>query len=859
MRVENPGSERRRATRPRWRALAVTGAMLLPLLAYWPVRALITNSGFAAAGFEIDGNLQLDSGTYDWANAGGPSGPTTCSSLGAGTFANVGGPLSLFCANDAATGTKDNSISGHEQDTSVQVVCGSIPNGKSDLSNFYVASQFAKPSPSSTTAHSFLYLGWTINSTGGSADMDFEFNQLAQPAALQDGTAGTPCATGNGDTANLARSAGDLLLEYQFASGGNVISVKKSTWTTTAGATCATSQNPPCWGPETDLTAAAEAAAAINDSTTPDSFGGSNCPAPNTPPSKQETGCVINALSGGTLGPDQFGEAAIDLTAANVFPSNCTTFGSAYLKSRSSAVFTDAVKDYIAPIPVNITNCTTPTLTTSLSGLTNGAADPGTTVTDTATLSSFLGTNPPGGTVAFNVYSGTGSSACTGTPVETLPAGANATTGANGASLSASGTGTASAGPVTLTPLAAGHYEVQAVYSGDGSANLATKSVCSSEPIQIRAQPTLVTQLSASSATLGTSVSDTAILSGFLGSNPPGGTVTFNVYSGATGTVCTAGNLVESVPSSGTSLSAGTGANAGKAVATTTLTTGTGTAPTLAPGSYEVQAVYTGDGANNLGASSSCGSEPLTINKAQPTITTQASPTSTLTVNTQATISDTATFGNLVTGIAPTGPVTFTLFTDAGCTTPATYAAGDTPNSGNVTGTGGITGTGPFTATFSTKWTPTISPATTSTYTWGISWAGDGNYLPIPASGVQCGGNNETLTVQKATPSLATKMRLDDTATITGGSSPTGTITFQLYDNSTCTGNLVAQYSNVPISGGSASTVGLTPTSGGNTLQTTATTYSWKVTYNGDGFNNSVVLGCNTATSAEQVTTLYAP
>ena len=55
-----------------------------------------------------------------------------------------------------------------------------------------------------------------------------------------------------------------------------------------------------------------------------------------------------------------FGEAAINLTDSGILPgggTTCAGFGSAYLKSRSSDSFTAAIKDFIAPIPVNITNC----------------------------------------------------------------------------------------------------------------------------------------------------------------------------------------------------------------------------------------------------------------------------------------------------------------------------------------------------------------------------------------------------------------------------------------------------------------------------------------------------------------------
>ena len=44
---------------------------------------------------------------------------------------------------------------------------------------------------------------------------------------------------------------------------------------------------------------------------------------------------------------------------------------------------------------------------------------------------------------------------------------------------------------------------------------------------------------------------------------------------------------------------------------------------TLPVGSYEVQAVYNGD-ANNNTAKSTCGSEPVTVNPAGPTVTVVA-------------------------------------------------------------------------------------------------------------------------------------------------------------------------------------------------------------------------------------------
>ena len=53
-----------------------------------------------------------------------------------------------------------------------------------------------------------------------------------------------------------------------------------------------------------------------------------------------------------------FGEASIDLQTAGIFTAgSCVSFGQAYLKSRSSDAFSSEIKDFIAPIPVSVTNC----------------------------------------------------------------------------------------------------------------------------------------------------------------------------------------------------------------------------------------------------------------------------------------------------------------------------------------------------------------------------------------------------------------------------------------------------------------------------------------------------------------------
>src|SRR5207253_63166 len=164
------------------------------------------------------------------------------------------------------------------------------------------------------------------------------------------------------------------------------------------------------------------------------------------------------------------------------------------------------------------------------------------------------------------------------------------------------------------TPTPAGAYSFNAVYSGDANNNAAT-SAC--EPLTVnKASPTITTTLSATTITVGSSVTDSSTMASFF---QAGGTVTYNRFSGAT---C-----------------------AGTATVVSTVTVTNGVVPNSAAitptpaGSYSFNAVYSGD-ANNNAATSAC--EPLTVNKASPTITTTLSAT-TITVGTSVTDSSTMT------------------------------------------------------------------------------------------------------------------------------------------------------------------------------------------------------------------------
>ena len=133
---------------------------------------------------------------------------------------------------------------------------------------------------------------------------------------------------------------------------------------------------------------------------------------------------------------------------------------------------------------------------------------------------------------------------------------------------------------------------------------------------------------------------------------------------------------------------------------------------------------------------------------------------------------------------------------------------------------------------------PTPDPISSTASVQGI-WLVDGT---TPASGT--GG--DTTTVLKASPTLPTTPSaggpigtvLNDTATVTGGSSPTGSVTFNLYgpNDATCQGSAI--YTEVvPLSGTSATTSpGFTTVAAG--------TYEWTADYPGDANNDAASSGC---------------
>jgi len=311
MRISRP-----KFTRPRWAAVVIAAVTLGFGIAI-PAASADNASGcdFAANGTTQSCVGPLSGSTFAGGDGNLLTSPTT---FGTTDWQNVAG---LSAGIDVPSGTSDNSFGqGTKEDNpNVTVVTGSIPPNKSDLTRFYEASEFAGGS-------NFLYLAWERTNVLGSANMDFEINQATTPGL------------GSPGPHTINRTAGDLLVTFDFSNGGGRPTLGLLTWVTSGPASqCFSSNTVPCWGNHVTLNGANSEGAVNNLGTVTDPI------APNAPRS-------LAALT--------FGEAAINLTAAGVFPpGTCKAFGSVFLKSRASASFGSEVKDFVAPVPVNISNC----------------------------------------------------------------------------------------------------------------------------------------------------------------------------------------------------------------------------------------------------------------------------------------------------------------------------------------------------------------------------------------------------------------------------------------------------------------------------------------------------------------------
>ena len=268
----------------------------------------VVNPSFASAAtltgsnFEIDDNANLvvdgAAPAIDWLKGG------------SGTDLRD----DVLVRTDRPTGQGDDAFTQgtNINDTPTTITTGSVPNNKSDLRHFGIMVE-------RQAADTFVNVFWTrVQAPNGTTTMDFEFNQ----SAVRQNDISPPHNT-DVDTHTIPlRTTGDVLVTYFLENGGTHPTLTWRKW------------NGSAWGASTAFSAS-EALGAINTTAI----------------------TAANSDGVGPLDPFTFGEASLKLSVLVPPSDTCTTFGSVYLRSRSSATDTDENKDFIAPEPVTISNC----------------------------------------------------------------------------------------------------------------------------------------------------------------------------------------------------------------------------------------------------------------------------------------------------------------------------------------------------------------------------------------------------------------------------------------------------------------------------------------------------------------------
>ncbi len=380
----------------------------------------------------------------------------------------------------------------------------------------------------------------------------------------------------------------------------------------------------------------------------------------------------------------------------------------------------------------------------------------------------------------------------------------------------------------TYVPLVTGVYDWTAeIVVNDGGSIENGPTACGDEQVTVNQDGSSIktTQSNADGAPIGTAITDTAHVTG----DNPTGTVTFALFG----------------PND---LTCATNEDAGSAALQTWTENldqdGNASVPppgftTTQIGIYEWVATYSGDN-NNAGATSECGTEAVVISKVDSAIRTDQTHKDGAPVGTS--IKDTAT----LTGDAPTGTVTFFLYgpNDPNCV--------DNADSG---------------LHWLQKWTvnlnedgkasvpdPGYMTSVAGTYQWVAEYSGDANNTTAKSA---CG--NESVVIGKSTPTIATVAseggpvgtQIHDTAQVSGGDNPTGTVTFYLFSPSNATCSTNEDGAGAIWSGTFALGADGSASSAGSPFTTTEIgTYNWIATYSGDANNK----GASTACSDEPVT-----
>ena len=298
------------------------------------------------AGFQIDGQLYSGPVGDDWAQGSTFQGVFS----GAGRTPVLLPAVSFRDDNWAGNASDPTAFAGSSNKNNDYIGTGQSPwstspgSGpqKNDFTDIYVHSRVEfVPGPPATT-NLWLIVGGTTRAVNGDSHVDFEFNRAGITLVP-----GKPDhLVGNGLVGG--RSIGDLILSFDYGTGGTNPSISARRWQAVVPAT-----NPPTYA-YIDVTpqSAGSHYAAVDTTGYPTGPWGGVSP----------DGSLIAA--GSNMVALQYFEGAINLTAAGVNPTDlCSAVSTMTVKSRSSTSFTAELKDY-ALVPFNIVS----TPTCSISG-----------------------------------------------------------------------------------------------------------------------------------------------------------------------------------------------------------------------------------------------------------------------------------------------------------------------------------------------------------------------------------------------------------------------------------------------------------------------------------------------------------
>ena len=354
---------------------------------------------------------------------------------------------------------------------------------------------------------------------------------------------------------------------------------------------------------------------------------------------------------------------------------------------------------------------------------------------------------------------------------------------------------------------------------------VAAASIFTGASLGATSSPTLAVT-APGTGTAGTAI-DPSTINGVLASSSgvgtATGTITFKVFGpqASAPSTCTSGGTTV-----GTATAAGNG----------TYHPNTGFTPSQA-GNYWWYASYPSD-ANNNAATSTCGSgmAETIVAKATPTLSATAPPTGTAGTAIAAS-SINGAFAASSGASSATGTITFTVFGPQ-ASNPSTCTSG-----GTTVGTATAAGNGTYHPNAS------FTPSQPGNYWWYASYPSDDNNNAATST---CGAGMAKTVVSGAgsTPTISTKLSASaitaggsayDTASLSGGTSPTGTVTYSVYTDSSCS-NAASGLQPTPatVTVGSGAAV---PNSAAVTFPTPGT-YYWHAAYSGDSNNAAATSAC---------------